>query len=154
MIQTNSFITESSACSYVSGVALPHLNASDLSPYSNRAIQVLVPERGNHGVRGTEKTAPVYRWASMSVVETPQIHQYIISDESCLSEFSSTTTSSVSNTPPMETEQDTESIRGVFSVSHHRKILYSEEVEINISKLRRRQPTVQINLERIPDDDE
>ena len=86
------------------------------------------------------------------VVETPQIHQYIISDESNL--FSGAITTSVSTTPQMETEPDTESLRGVFSVSYHRKILYSEEVEINISKLRRWQPTVQINLDRIPDDDE
>jgi len=53
-----------------------------------------------------------------------------------------------------EPEPDYEPIRGVFTVSQPRKVFHSEEVEINISKLRRWQPSVQINIDRIHEDDE
>jgi hypothetical protein len=119
------------------------------------AVQAFFPETaGRRNVRIAETFASAYyRWPNRPIAETPAIQQYIILGKGELSGSSNVATASFSDLTCMETDSEREFI-GVFSVSHHRRILHSEEITINISKLHRRQPNVQINLNLIPDDDE
>ena len=139
------------------GIFLPYLYLGNFDTCGNMSVQAFIPETfwGND-IRGAEIVTPVYRWLRNPIAETPSIQKDIISGEGEFSEFPNVAAANFSASTCLESEPETEteSLRGVLTVSHRHKIIHSDIVEINISKLRRWKPDVQINLGRIPEDDE
>jgi hypothetical protein len=97
-----------------------------------------------------------YQWASKKGGESSKAWtcKYVISGEEDAS-MNSADLAAVSISSFYDVDKPaSKSFRGIFPTLQQRLILHSENVEIDISKLRQWKPKIQINYNRLPSEDE